>query len=157
MNIPTREECLDILNNNKTPFNVIEHSKAVAEFAEGIVEKLIKNGIKVNKKLVIAAALLHDIEREKKNHVIEGANLLKKLGFPEVAEVVKKHSLYQIEKKEFQPHTIEEKIVFYADKRIKGKIATSLKERFDDLKERYDVDLTGEFKLSKRIEEELNQ
>ncbi len=91
--IPSKEECLDILNKNKTPSNVIEHCKAVCKFAEDIAEKLVKKGIKVNKKLVVAAALLHDIEREKDNHVIEGAKLLKSMGFSEVSEVARKHRL----------------------------------------------------------------
>ena len=157
MNIPTREECLDILNNNKTPSNVIEHSKAVCAVAEEVADKLIKKGIKVNKKLVIAAALLHDIERVKDNHAVTGANIIKKLGFPEVAEVMIKHTLHQVEKEEKRPKMIEQKIVFYADKRAKGSEIVSLEERYRDLRERYKIDLTGEFELSKKIEEELNQ
>ena len=120
MNIPSKEECLRILHNNKTPSNIIEHCKAVCKLAEEIADKLIKKGVKVNKELVIAGALLHDIERDKEDHIAKGAKLLKKLGFPEVAEVIKKHSLYQIEKEEMQPQTIEQKIVFYSDKRVRG-------------------------------------
>ena len=91
MNIPSKEEALEILNNNNTPSNVIEHSKAVCEVAEELVEKITKKGIEVNKDLVVAAALLHDVERHKDDHITRGENLLKKLGFPEVAEVIKKN------------------------------------------------------------------
>ena len=157
MKIPSKEECLDILNKNKTPSNIIEHSKAVCKLAEDIAEKLIKKGFKVNKRLVIAAALLHDIEKGKDNHMIVGAKLLKSMGFPEVSEVAKKHSLYQIENKDVQPRTIEEKIIFYADKRVKGNKIVSLEERFEDVKKRYGVDLTNEFKFAKKIEKELLQ
>lgn len=153
--IPSKEECIDILNKNKTPSNVIEHSKAVCRFAEDIAEKLIKKGIKVNKKLVAAAALLHDIERGKDNHVIEGAKLLKGLGFCEISEVTKKHSLYKIENEEVQPRTIEEKILFYADKRIKGDKIVSLEERFEDINKRYGVHLGNELEFAKKIGEEL--
>ena len=96
--IPSKEECLDILNKNKTPSNVIEHSRTVCKLAEDVAEKLIKKGIKVNKKLLAASALLHDIEREKDHHVIEGAKLLKSMGFCEISETTKKHSLHEIEK-----------------------------------------------------------
>ena len=153
--VPSKQECLDILNKNKTPSNVVEHCKAVCRVAEDITEKLIKKGIKINKKLVVAAALLHDIEREKDNHVIAGAKLLKSMGFSEVSEVAKKHSLYEIEKEKNQPIRIEEKIMFYADKRVKGNKIVSLKERFGDLGKRYNRDFSREFEFTKKIEEEL--
>jgi len=153
--IPSKKECLAILTKNKTPSNVIEHSKAVCKFAEDIAERLIKKGIKVSKKLVAAAALLHDIEREKDNHVIEGAKLLKNLGFCEISEVTKKHSLYKIENEEVQPKTIEEKIVFYADKRVKDNKIVSLEERFEDIKKRYNLNLTRELEFVKKIEKEI--
>ena len=88
MNIPSREQCLDILTKNKTPSTVIDHTKEVCKVAEDIAEKLLKKGIKLNKELVTAGALLHDVEKEKDDHVIEGANLLKRLGFPEVSTVI---------------------------------------------------------------------
>ena len=153
--IPSKEECLSILAKNKTPSNVIGHSKAVCKVAEEIADNLIKKGIKVDKKLVIAAALLHDVEREKKDHIIEGAKLIRKMGFPEVAKVISKHSLYKIENPLKQPHTYEEKIVFYADKRVKGSKIVSLEERFADLKKRYNIDLKKEFEFSKKVEKEL--
>ena len=157
MNIPSREQCLEILKNNKTPSNVIGHSKTVCKVAESIVKKLIKKGIKVNKELVIASALLHDIERHKEDHVVKGAELIKKLGYPEIANVISKHTLYKVEMEENQPHTIEEKIVFYADKRVKNDKVVSLEERYDDLKKRHDVDLSYEMEFTKKIGKELLQ
>jgi putative nucleotidyltransferase with HDIG domain len=157
MKIPTKEESLEILNKNKTPSNVISHCEAVCKVAEDIADKLIAKGIKVNKNLVIAAALLHDVEREKEDHVDEGAKLLKNIGFPEVAEVISKHSLYRIEETLRQPKTYEEKIVFYADKRCVGNKIVSLKERFEDAKRRYNTDFSKDFEFAKKIEEELVQ
>ena len=155
--IPSKKECLAILNKNKTPSNVIGHSKAVCKLAEEIAGNLIKRGIQVNKELVTAAALLHDIEREKDNHIVAGAELLKRLGFYEVSETTKKHSLYNLDDEKVQPKTIEEKIIFYADKRVKGDKIVSLDERHEDLKKRYDIDLTKEFEFAKKIEKELLQ
>jgi putative nucleotidyltransferase with HDIG domain len=156
MNIPSKEECIEILTKNKTPSNVIEHCKAVCGVAEEITERLIKKGVQVNKELVVAASLLHDIERIKENHVQEGAKLLKSLGFPEVAEVVSKHSLYRPTGEKIDLDTIEEKILFYADKRALGTKIVSLQERFDNLEKRYNVKLGEEFEVTKQIEEELN-
>jgi putative nucleotidyltransferase with HDIG domain len=153
--IPSKEECLAILNKNKTPSNVIEHSKAVCEFASDLADKLAKKGFKINKKLVVAAALLHDIEREKDDHVTAGTKLLKSMGFPEVAGVVEKHTLHGIEKSGKTLKAIEEKIVFYADKRTAGNKIVSLEERFEDLKKRYKRDFTKEFEFAKKVGEEL--
>jgi|TARA_Y100000031_G_C8197853_1_gene374641 uncharacterized protein len=155
MNIPTKEECLEILKNNGTLSNIIEHCKTVANLASKIADNLIKKGIKINKDLVIAGALLHDIERHKPNHIESGTNLIKSLGYPEVAQIIKHHSLYQIEKEEVQPKTIEEKVVFYADKKIKGNKVTNLKERLDDAAKRHNVDLTNEYEYCKKIEKEI--
>ena len=157
MNIPSREQCLEILNNNKTPSNVIGHCKTVCKVAEDVVEKLTKKGIKVNKRLVIAAALLHDVERLKPNHVLAGAKLVTELGYPEVAKVMSKHTLFKIS--ENRPKTIEEKIVFYADKRAKHDKIVTLEERYKDLKERYNLpdfgSLDSELEFAKNIEKGL--
>lgn len=154
MNIPSKEECMSILTKNKTPSNVIEHCRIVCKVAEDIANKLIKKGIKINKELVIASALLHDIERAKDNHTIEGAKLLKSMGFPEVSEIVGKHSLHRLEE-DRKPKTIEEKIVFYADKRVIENKIVSLKERFETLEKGYNINLSKEFEFTKKIEEEL--
>ena len=37
--IHSKQECLDILNKNKTPSNIIEHSKAVCKVAEEVAEE----------------------------------------------------------------------------------------------------------------------
>lgn len=153
--IPSREECLELLAKNKTPSNVIEHCKAVCRVAEEVADSLIKKGIKIDQDLIIAAALLHDIEREKEEHIEKGANLLTRLGFSEVAAVMAKHSLHKIEDPAVQPHTYEEKIVFYADKRAKGGQIVSLEERFRDLKVRYKFDFTKEYEFAKKMEEDL--
>lgn len=155
MNIPTKQQCLSILKENKTPSNVIEHSMTVCNFALDLTNKLEKKGIKVNKGLVIAASLLHDVERVKKNHVEEGAKLLNRLGFPEVAEVIRRHTLHKLDEDNLK--TVEEKILFYADKRIKDDKVVSLRERIRLLEEKYKVDLKKEFEFAKKIEKGLNQ
>ena len=155
MSIPTKEKCLDILKENKTPSNVINHSLAVSSFALDLSDKLEKKGIKVNKELIIAASLLHDIERVKDGHVDAGVKLLNQLGFPEVAEVTSKHTLYQLDG--IRLKTAEEKIVFYADKRTKGSKIVSLNERFESLEKKYSINLKKEFEFAKKIEEQIRK
>jgi len=157
MIIPSKKECIEILKQNKTPSNVIGHSKAVCRFAENLATKLEKKGIKINKELVIAGSLLHDIQKIEEDHVVAGAKLINELGFPEVANVARKHGLTYIGEEKHHPITIEEKIVFYADKRVRGNKVVSLKERFDDINSRYNKETKEEFEFSKKVEKELNQ
>jgi len=158
MKIPNEKECLTILSKNNTPENVIKHSKAVCKAALEIADKLIAKGVEVNRELVLAGALLHDIERDKKDHSIDGAKKLEELGFKEVAEVAKKHGLYHLKKEEFQPKTIEEKIVFYADKLAHEDERVTFEERYRRAAEKYPSD-DWRFihAFTKKIEKELKE
>ena len=80
----------------------------------------------------MAASLLHDVKKlSKSDHVIEGYEFIKSLGFPEVAVIIRKHGLSHIDNDDFMPKTWEEKIVFYADKRVNHDKIVNLDERFD--------------------------
>lgn len=157
MTIPTREECLKILKDNNVPENIVVHSEAVCDFALKVADLLEKKEIHINRDLVAAGALLHDIKKMAPgDHVIEGYELVKSLGFPEVATIMKKHGLYHLGKDEFTPKTWEEKIVFYADKRVKGDKIVGIDERFDYIKQRYKKDnFEKEIEFTKKIEYEL--
>ena len=157
MKIPTKEECLKILKDAAVPDNIIAHTSKVCEIALKISDILEKKSIKVNKNLVAAAAMLHDIKKLSKNdHVIEGYNYIKSLGYPEVANVMKKHGLVHVENDEFVPKTYEEKIVFYADKRVKDDKLVSVDERFSYIMQRYNhYNIKAELELTKKIEKEL--
>lgn len=156
--IPAKEECMRILEENNVPQNVVRHSLMVAEFSLEIANKLKSRGINVNIELLHAAALLHDIARGKQgDHAIIGAEMLKSMGHPEVAEVARTHGLYHIP--EIAPKTVEQKILFYADKRVLEDRIVSVDERFDDYRKRYadyfKKDRTEEYKYVKKIEKEL--
>lgn len=157
MNIPTKEECLKILKENSVPGNIVAHLKAVHDFSLKICDILDKKGIKANRELVAAGALLHDLKKLSPNdHVIEGFEYIKSIGFPEVAEVVKRHGLAHLDSRDFSPKTWEEKIVFYADKRVKNDGIVSVDERFEYIKQRYKKDdVENEISFTKKIEKEL--
>lgn len=155
MNIPTREESMRILRKN-VPDNIIAHLKAVSEFSEKMMDTLEKKGIKVNRELVRAAALLHDVRKMEPNHETKGAEYIKSLGYPEVANLISKHGLAKLGDENFIPKTWEEKIVFYSDKRLKDDKIVSVDERFADIRKRYKRDIIEhEFQLTKKIEKEL--
>jgi len=157
MKIPTKEECLKILKSKNVHDNIIAHTTKVCEFSMKVVDLLESKGIKVNRKLVEAGALLHDVEKlSQKDHIVEGYEFIKSLGYPEVAVVIKKHGLQHVDDESFEPKAWEEKIVFYADKRVKNDKVVSLKERFEYVKKRYGhYDVEKEFEFTKKIEKEL--
>lgn len=124
------------------PENILKHSLVVNKFAIQLANLLINEGEQVNKILVDRASLLHDIGKFKAlnkgvSHEEEGYKILKKEGFNEIANIVKKHSLFSVLNKKEAPVTWEEKIVFYADKRVNEDKIVTLKERMNYLKKRY--------------------
>ena len=157
MIIPTREECIKILKDNNVPDNIIAHSKQVCNVALKIADLLEKKGIKINRDLIAAASLLHDVRKLSPNdHVIEGYEFIKSLGYPEVAVIIKKHGMVHLDNEDFMPKTWEEKIVFYADKRVKNDKIVSVDERFEYTKKKYNhYDIEKELEFAKKIEKEL--
>ncbi len=154
MRIPFAEECFKIMTEHQVPEHIIAHSKAVCDVATDIAEKLTKDNIKIDKDLVIAGALLHDVRKLEKDHAFAGAKLLEGMGLIRVARIVKAHGLYRLEDENFAPRTIEEKIVFYADKRVVHDKIVSLEDRFKYLKERYGTE-DKFYHYTKKIEKEL--
>ena len=157
INIPTREECLQILKASNVPANIIAHTKAVCDFSMKICDVLEKRKIKINRELVAAAALLHDIKKlSDGEHEIEGAKYIESLGYPEVGMLIKKHGLKHSFEDEFKPKTWEEKILFYSDKRVQNDKIVSLEARFEYIKQRYKRDIVDrEIELTKNIEKKL--
>ncbi|MDP6671223.1 MAG: HD domain-containing protein [archaeon] len=141
MNIPSREQALELLKKYKMPEHIVEHSTQVAKVAIFLGKKISENGEEVNLPLIEAAALLHDIAKKisidnpEKRHVPEAVEILKKERLPEIAQIAGEHGLSNILEGSFS--SIESKIVYYADKRVKHGSIVSLEERFEYLIKRY--------------------
>ena len=157
MIIPKKDECLSILKENNVPDNIIAHQKAVCDFSMKVAEILEKRGININRDLIVAGALLHDVKKlSPSDHIAEGYEFVKSLGYNEVALIIKKHGLQHVGNEEYEPKTWEEKIVFYADKRVKNDTVVSLEQRFEYVKKRYShYDVDKEMDFTKNIEKEL--
>ncbi|MBW2997667.1 HDIG domain-containing protein [Candidatus Woesearchaeota archaeon] len=137
--IPSEEECLELMAAMSLAPAILHHSLVVRNVALGLADDLEKRGFLIDRKLVSAAALLHDIMKMGAVfcHGVEGGEFLRSMGFDEVASVVEKHCLNNLEDPELVPKTNEEKLLMYADLRVNaGKIVT-LDERFRAIKERY--------------------
>ena len=125
--IPTYEECILLLKENGCSEEVINHCKAVRDIALKIAEHT-----NANREIVEAGALLHDIGRSKTHgirHAIEGVKIAKKLGLSdELIKIIESHIGAGLSKeeakklglpaKDYNPKTLEEKIVCHADNLI---------------------------------------
>jgi len=138
LDIPDKEECWSIIRSLLLGEAAIQsHLELVARVAltlcEAIEESSNTNDQKdqvtcLNKDLVLAAALLHDIKRKEKNHALVGSDFLKTLGFSRVAKIVADHMTPA------PGETITEKeIVYFADKICKGnRVELDYSKRFSD-------------------------
>jgi uncharacterized protein len=138
--LPDPEQCLLILKNYHVPEHIIEHSRKVRRLALVLCRLLNRHGEQLDQALVEAGSLLHDIAKARTlgtggNHAQAGACLLRELGFPGVAEVVRQHVILDAGV-EHGPIT-EAQVVHYCDKRVKHTTVVSLEERFRDLRNRY--------------------
>lgn len=121
---------IEILKKEKTPPNVIEHSKAVCRKSI----KIARNFDNADKDLIKKGALLHDIGRSRTHgirHAVEGRLIAAKYGYDEdILNIIERHIGAGITKKEavqlglpeksYVPETLEEKIVAHADNLING-------------------------------------
>jgi len=155
-----------LYNFYKTPEHVKKHIAVVTNVAINISENLIKKWILVDKWLVSTSAKLHDLVRyvdfqwwvikekipyevddetikfwkdfsEKCkwiHHADVAHDILDDLWYPEVWKVIEAHKNHQIFK---WFRTIEEKIVYYSDKRALHDKLVNIEERIKDWKKRY--------------------
>src|SRR3989344_5136108 len=145
-------------NDVKLPPHIRLHCDAVAAFAKKCAETLITRGIVARPHAVYIGALLHDLlrfvdflnvedrkmhpewvaiaEKYQTTHEETCARFVAERGYPELGLIIRPHGLRTLDE-EGAIHTIEQKILFYADKRVMGDKVVSLKERFDDFVVRY--------------------
>lgn len=162
--IPSEEECYEIIETYDMLPNILEHSREVMRVALAITDNT-KNGVYINRKLVIAASLLHDITKTvslntKEPHDITGAQLMRNLGFTGIAQIVEEHVI--IRNFDPQSNLEEREIVYYADKRVMHTSIVSVEERIDDIIARYGstperINLINQNKeLILRVERKIN-
>jgi putative nucleotidyltransferase with HDIG domain len=138
----------------------------VNKVANYLAKKLKENGIRIDLNVVDCASLLHDIGKsitildklEDKHHIL-AEEILTKEGYPELGLVCRRHSLRELK----NVSTWEEKVVKYADLRVKHDKLVSVKERMEDLGERYafikeeKVPLSKVLELEKEIYDKLGE
>ena len=140
MNVPSREECFRILRDARVPAHIVAHSIQVSLVATLLVDLLKVRGLSLDRRLVEAAALLHDITkseslRTRENHAITGARHVSDLGYPEVGAIVGQH--VRLDEYFASETPAEAELVNYADKIVKHDRVVSMQERMEDILKRY--------------------
>ena len=145
--IPSKEECIKILEKYKTPPQVIQHCLLVTEIAENFCDQISE----VKKEIVIAGSMLHDIGRSithSISHAVKGVQILEGENLdPRVLAIIKNHIGTGITKdeavklglpaEEYIPLTIKEIIVSYSDNLVTGNRKCSFEEKLQDFENKF--------------------
>lgn len=122
------------------PEHIQDHSKLVCKVALLLTDALIGAGVPLNRPLVTASALLHDITKSRsfatgENHSHTGGEYLADRGFPEVGHIVRQHVVLDAYFADEAP--TEAEVVNYADKRVLHDNVVPLADRMAYILQRY--------------------
>ena len=160
--LPNRKECLELIRECHVPAHILRHSKATAKLGVFLARRLAENGAEVDIELVERACLLHDIfrvcefpledfgrfeqpvteedktkwrrlkERHGHHPHEDAASAYLSDAYPILAETIRKHRYTAVVDDGDKPQTWEEKIVYYADKRVMHHTIVPLQDRLDE-------------------------
>jgi uncharacterized protein len=138
--IPSKDECLQLIAETKMMDHIIQHSKQVSRVALFLADRLIAADFTLNRELIFAAALLHDITKTRsfatgENHAKTGSKMLQALGYPEVGKIIGQHVHLDRFHRHEPPNEAE--VVNYADKRVLHANVVSLTKRMTYIVEQY--------------------
>jgi uncharacterized protein len=159
--IPSREECLALMEEQGMLPNIRGHSLQVARVARVLAVHLPPSIPPLDLDLLEAGALLHDIAKTeclktKKKHTDVGAAFLEARGYPEVAEIVVQH--VTLKNGHSRPDRVSEvELVHYADKRVLHEEIVDLPTRFLYLQERYGRTAEDQQRIAALLENSLKQ
>lgn len=149
MTVPDRAEAASLLLALDPPPWFVRHARAVAEIAGWLAARIVAAGMPVDRRLVEAAALLHDVDKllppgdpaARLGHGDGSADWLARQGHPELGRAVAAHPVTRLLDGEQHRRwaafaSREERIVAYADKRA-GQRLESLADRFASWDRRY--------------------
>src|SRR4030042_7038653 len=130
INIPSKEHCRRIISDLGMLENIVAHCRQVCRVSLLLTDHLGLPGL--NRELIRAAALLHDITKTRsfqtlEDHAETGARLLSEIGYPEVGRIVGQH--VRLESYFASAVPSEAEVVNYADKRVLHDRIVSLSER----------------------------
>jgi len=148
------KNAITLLQSSGCSTDVIEHCKAVADYARKIAINIRDNSIRkghpvqIDVESVFVGALLHDIGRSRTHgigHAVAGARIAIENGLDvKLVNIIERHigagipkeeaSGLGLPEKDYLPVTIEEKIVAHADNLIFGKRIGTFDEVISNLR-----------------------
>ncbi len=153
MTVPSRDEAARLLLSLDPPAWHVRHVRAVAEVAGWLAVRVARRGgasrSAVDRRLVEAAALLHDVGKGQpgsRSHGEAGARWLEARGHPELGDAVRLHPVSILADatgaSRLRASSLETKVVAYADKRA-GQRLEAMAERFAGWRRRYPEGWSG--------------
>lgn len=149
MTIPGRVDAASLLLSLDPPDWFVRHARVVAEVAAFLAARIDGRGTAVDRRLVEAAGLLHDVDKivppgdpaRDLPHGDGSADWLTRQGHPELGRVAAAHPVTRMLDGEAYKRwsafaSREERIVAYADKRAAQRLE-SMDERFAGWRQRY--------------------
>ena len=160
--VPSREECLALMEDQGMLPNIRSHSLQVARVAQVLAVHLPASRPPLDLALLEAGALLHDIAKTeclktKKRHTDRGAAFLEARGYPEVAEIVAQHVTLKSRPFPETDRISEVEMVHYADKRVLHEEIVDLQTRFEYLQSQYGRTSEDRKRIAALLENSLNQ
>jgi len=169
MAVPTRTEAISLLVSTSPAPRLLQHMTVVAEVASFLAYRASRAGLVVDRRLVEAAALLHDVDKalppdhplRELGHGAAGAAWLSEHGHAELARTLIAHPVTRFTDPDaetwIREAPIEERIVTYADKRATQRVV-SLEQRFDRWRRKhpeYRERLARAYEVAQRLEDTL--
>jgi hypothetical protein len=146
MTIPDRREAARLLCSLEPPAWFVRHATVVADVAAWLAARTTDRGHEVDRSLVEAGALLHDVDKlpaaavPGTRHGDGSAAWLTRRDYPELGPVVRDHPVTRLVSPSFDAWladaSLEARIVAYADKRG-GQRLESMDARFASWRRRY--------------------
>ncbi|GBC59893.1 hypothetical protein DENIS_0835 [Desulfonema ishimotonii] len=140
MNIPTTPQCYQFFRETEMLDHIAAHSIQVCRVALLLTDHINNGTTRLDRNLVRASALLHDITKTRsirtgERHADTGGEFLTERGYPEVGSVVRQHVRLDLYSDD-SPVT-EAEVVNYADKRVLHDQVALLADRLSYIMERY--------------------
>ena len=140
MKLPSKTKCYQLICDMEMMEHIVFHSLQVCQVALLLVSHLNAIGKGLNRELVQASALLHDITKTRsfktmENHAHTGGQFLIAQGYPEVGHIVRQHVVLDEYLTSKEP--TEAEIVNYADKRVLHDQVVPLEVRKNYILEKY--------------------
>jgi len=128
-NMPSVRECEAIMKTiYSTEERTVRHCAVVADVAGKITDDLNRSGCTLDRDLIQAAALLHDMAKGKPQHANESARRVRELGYPDVACIIESHMDIGVSAGD---GVSAAGVLYLADKLVKDATLIPLAERFD--------------------------